>query len=213
MSEDTLTVESQALEPSNIAALAEEAVYQLPGCSDLMVRKALQRVFREYCRATGSLVCRVSRTVSSTSPAIALCSQYGDFYLLTGAVLDDEEIDIRDLRPYAENGMPKVTFADSISGTASVEAVVTFSVIPRIGSDIAPYNWLNLHGDAIVSGMLAELMAENGRPWFNPAAAVENSRKYWMHKQNYAFMRLSAGSRDGNMTFTDARYSFAGSFD
>ena len=47
--------EQEAPELEMLSELAENLVFRLPGCDDVMIRKTIQEVFREFCRETKCL--------------------------------------------------------------------------------------------------------------------------------------------------------------
>lgn len=158
-----------------LASLAEDIVFRLPGCTDLMIRKTIGSVYRDFCRRTCALVTK--RKIGLKSGVAC----YGVAPFLRGGVVDC----VRSVS--TEDGREINTFVAS-DGTIVVEKsylpvdgetkniIVETVEIPGIGCEEAPRWFLDKYGDAIISGTLAKLMAMTGRAWSDAQmAAIENS--------------------------------------
>lgn len=77
---NTFQREQERPEVETVAELAENLVYRLPGCTDLMIRKTIQEVYREFCRETK---CLTSERMVEVEPG---CAEYPLFPAFGGVV-------------------------------------------------------------------------------------------------------------------------------
>ena len=171
--------ESESPEYGNIAAIAEDLVYRLPGCTDLMVRKTIRDVYRDFCRRT---------CVLKTRRKIEVVHGKSDYHLhavhpgcmidtvvevrLNGRVVDVEGFD------FCGGDFIRLERRDLPEEGEVYELDVTCIEVPEIGSEVAPRLFVNRYGDAIVSGVLMRLMAMVGKPWSDEVQAAQNARLY-----------------------------------
>jgi len=173
--------ETETPEMETLASLAENLVYRLPGCADLMIRKTIQEVYRDFCRRSCCLQGRRHFTISYDEPDIVVGPMFGGLidciaeitynrrklgkrdYVVTGS-----RISFRDgLIPYDgcdESQLPKID-------------VLTIE-IPKIGSERVPCWFLQKHGEDICAGVLARLQRMTGKAWSDATEAQMNNIVY-----------------------------------
>ena len=177
----TLTVPSATLPLSRVSGIAEDLVYRLPGCSDLMVRKELQNALRSFCRVTGAL--RVSREYSIPSDGrVPLATALeASVQTVHGVAFGDVAVN----RAYlsVEDGTPPVLVLSesALSMAAALGATtvaVVYSLVPLPGAEEVPEWFLRDHWDGIASGAMSRLFSMLGRPWSDPAQAKDEASAY-----------------------------------
>ena len=205
---NTFQEEREAPDFETVAELAENLVYRLPGCTDLMIRKAIQDVFREFCRETKCLTAERRIDLEPGRRDYPLFSMFGGAVEGVRSVAVGRQL----LRPgidYETHGTrPVVVFlapcwlppespkseeeaADGMtmpwtiaerSGTTPPDETRTMRVIqeevPLIGSEKAPVGFVALHGEAICSGVLARLCSMTGRAWTDAQVAAQELVRY-----------------------------------
>ena len=198
---NALTAQANALAIVGLQTLAEECVYMLPGCSELMLRKELQLTFRKFCQNTGALIVKDSGKVTYESADLPLCKADGEFYIFIGAKLDDSECTTDDVTLVKEDGIVTVTFdnvpedyEDDGVTLKEHDAEVTYSYIPAIGSENAPLWFIKKWGDAIVAGTLFRLLAMPNKPWTDPETARLKALDYQNAMNNATIERLTGGT-------------------
>ena len=197
--------EQEAPELVTIAELAERIVFRLPGCSDVAIRKTIQEVYREFCRETQCLTAnRAIPLVSGCAryPVVPVFGgvvgevrkvRIGNGELVQGRdyVLEDGTSKCIVLnrsflpteRRSGENTPDGAIVSYSPVVNTSVPAdkrvmVVTAYEFPKVGSESAPSWFVEKHGDAIVSGVMARLCAMSGRAWSDAQVAAEERIRY-----------------------------------
>lgn len=162
----------------NLAALAENIVYRVPGCTDLMVRKTIAETYRDFCKRT---------CVIRTRRRIDLVHGENDYRLVSspGCIVDcvaDVHVGGRKVEfdGYAFCGGDTIHLEDRLLPPEGESAYmeVTCVEVPRIGSEQAPRLFIERYGDAIVSGALYRLMSMSGRAWSDPQQAAIEARLY-----------------------------------
>lgn len=170
---------------ASVSELAENIVYRLPGCSDLMVRKTIRDVFCEFCRETK---CLTFERVIELEDGL---KHYHAFPMFSGIVteilsvrmggrllkrgfdyvaLDDGCVRLSDANVWEA---PSRNEPSAESYDKPPKMIVKAVEIPRMESEKAPRWFIERHGDAIVNGVLARLMSMTGRAWTDPAKASE----------------------------------------
>lgn len=172
---------------ATLANLAEDVVFRLPGCSDLMVRKTLQSVYRDFCRRSlclltmrrlslepnvqyypvipvyGQLVDSVVKVeIGGTGPRAHALRQGVDY-----KVVDGSEVRILLMRHI----LPKDEMTETFLNVSAVE-------MPSLDSETVPAWFIQKHGAAVVAGTLASLLGIANRPWSDPQSAVQERRAY-----------------------------------
>ena len=171
----------------SIASLAEDMVYRLPGCGDLMVRKTLQNAYREFCQKTDCLVFTDRITlkpsvtdyeVSQNPCGIVECVRKakieGDPRFL---VLNREYFTLDDLPPkirVSESLLPSSEESEDDYPVLDAECVI----VPPMGGECAPLWFLQRYGHAVVSGAMYRLFSMTGKPWSDAAQAQQEAIRY-----------------------------------
>ena len=177
--------EQKKPEFSKVADLAGNIVYLLPGCADLMVRKTIQQVFREFCRKTccfkthRRLPVKAGRNVLTAAPILcsmteAVCDVILDGHKLTAGsdyvVIDgnppsvilnvpangDRPVENIVMRPEFEGKPPQPIMVD-----------IVCAEMPSIGEETAPVWFIDKYGEAICAGVISRLCAISGKTWTN----------------------------------------------
>lgn len=179
----------------SIAELAENVVYRVPGCDDLMVRKTLQAVYRDFCLRSCAL--RTERRFKCDSRIIPIAALTPDCDVETiasvrlhGRVLEAGR-HYRTTSCHIELGrMFSYIDEDGVDKTfVTVEQVE----VPRMGSERAPRDFISRYGDAIVSGTLMRLMQMTGKAWSDPQQAQNEAINYenFLTKARFAYYQDS----------------------
>ena len=206
--------EQDSPEIASLAELAENIVYRLPGCADVVVRKTLREVYREFCRETKCLTAECRIPLEKGVCVYPVPTAFGGTVesVRSVAVDDRELVERRDyrldhanrvflLRDYANvpsdgayDGIEDGSFrVDRIhTGEAHVRPSflrVTFVEQPRMESEKTPRWFVERHGDAIVDGVLAKLskderLAAESRLLYENAKSEERMRREYPGGRN-----------------------------
>ena len=202
---NSFETESDALETETLAGLAENIVYRLPGCTDLMVRKALQDVYRDFCRRSCCL--RTARhfhlspkcrhyPVSASNDAFAVDSVV---QVTLGRRVLEQEADYR-IKGVGRNLCVELTgrvYVPDYEVACPEDVHVDVVEVPRLGAEYVTDGFVEKYGDAIVSGVLSRLMSMTGRAWTDVAqAAIE--RQIYESAVGEARLNYYVGSASGN---------------
>lgn len=178
--------EQERPELETISELAENLVLRLPRCEDVMVRKAIQDVYREFCRETK---CLTSERLVEIEPG---CAEYPLFPVFGGVVTDVRAVAIgpQPLKrgpDYSTRGARPVVLVLSprwIGETPSVPPAeahvhgmprrlrVVQEEVPSLTSEKAPRGFIEKHGEAICSGVMFRLCSMSGRSWSDANVAA-----------------------------------------
>ena len=171
-----------------VPSLAANAVWQLRGCDDTILRMTLRDVYRDFCKRGAALrtwrkieleakeECYVVAPVlSGEIDCVTQVLRYGRWPLRQGrdwSVAGDPPV----LRlPFAKHIIaPDLAVEDVPPDFVMVEAVE----IPHIGEERAPTSFLRRYGDAIIEGALARLMSMENRPWSDAGQAAQHAIAY-----------------------------------
>ncbi len=189
-------------EIGTVAELAENLVYRLPGCADLMIRKTIQEVYREFCCETK---CLTSARALEIEPG---CAEHPLFPAFGGTVTDVRAAAIGPYRlkrglDYATRGArptvlvlsPRWAGGPPQSGGMALPAPapcetppvppaeaephapprvlrVVQEEIPGLNCENAPRGFIERHGEAICSGVMFRLCSMSGRPWSDANVAA-----------------------------------------
>lgn len=163
----------------DLANIAENLVYRLPGCTDVMIRKTIASVYRDFCKRTCVLKWRRRIELSRDQRCYSVCSRSDGFIVdcvigvtfENGRELCEGEYSLHD---------GKISFPERVLPVCGeIRTVeVEFVEIPKFGSEKIPRDLLNKYGDAIASGVLMQLMSMTGRPWSDPQQAALEARLY-----------------------------------
>lgn len=191
-----ITAQAEALNVEGLNSLMEECIYQLPGCSDLMLRKELQKTLRDFCQRVGNLTQTDQGTVTHTEPELTLCREEFEVYLFIEATLDTRAASVKIKR---ECGCVTVKFSlsdddNDLDGNPNEHtAAVKYSWIPRIGSEAVPLCYATKWAPAIISGTLFRLMAMTKKPWSDVEMAKVHAFEYQKHLNNATINKLTNG--------------------
>lgn len=165
---------------ATISELAENIVLRLPRCEDVMIRKAIQEVFRDFCRETK---CLAAERLVEMEPG---CAEYPLPAVFGGVVTDVRAVSIGlrrlrrgvdysthgaspvvlALRPFwIESHQPSVPPAEAHVHVRPRVMRVLQEEIPSLNSEKAPRGFIEQYGDAICSGVMSRLCAMSGRSW------------------------------------------------
>lgn len=183
----------------NLGSLAEDMVYLLPGCSDLMIRKTLQTAYRDFCETTWALKATSTNVLveDECSYRIVIPSQTYVFRVVNVKKGSSLLVEGRDYT--ANTGQPiKVVLlqapTSSDSGTTLETEVVC---VPTRGSEDLPTWFSDMYGNAIISGALFRLFSMGGKPWSDDAQARTEAIA-WQNALNDASAKTISGSQVGN---------------
>lgn len=180
----------------NLGSLADDMVYRLPGCSDLMIRKTLQQVYAEFCLQTWAL-----RATTSITPVVAQ-REYrlvipSQTYIFRVVAVKRNKSQLKEVRDYtALTGTPArivLTRAPEVV-SAGDEILVETVCVPTRGAEDVPTWFSTMYGAAIVSGSLFKLFAMSGKAWSDPAQAQVEAIAY-QNAMSDASLKGIAGSQ------------------
>lgn len=185
-----LKVEGHATDIRNLGDLAEEMVYRLPGCADLMIRKELQRTWSDF--ATRTRILRIPFKIelksgcknyiipldmdASIDRLINMHLAFEDETGITSS--DDKEFFYRDW-----NFLRTLDYEPAIALNFKVDSNFlkrhnrifgTAECLPKIGSEDIPAWIYDRFGRAIAEGAMKSLLSMQGKPWADPAQAQQS---------------------------------------
>ncbi|MEI6297337.1 MAG: hypothetical protein WCO84_06915 [bacterium] len=198
--------DSTPLELVNLGSLAEECVLYLPGCADLMIRKELQRTFRDFCKNTSALRVTVRKTllkdvVTYNLPLPYACVIDSIYKLMIG----DQKLEKNTDYTIQDGDTVTVTLAEgstaSIDDSATTKTYLDVYCIlrPQVASEDCPLFFLNRYADAIVSGTLARLHLMSRKPWSDSGMAQIEAGEYTNWKSS-ATVDAIAGHSEGALS-------------
>ena len=182
--------EQEKPEFARISELAENIVLRLPGCDDVMIRKSIQEVYREFCRETKCLT--AERPIEIEPGRI----EYPLFPMFGGVVTDVRAVAIGvqrlragvdfsivgaspvvvALAPQWVEELPRAPLAEAHIHAAPRIMRVVQEEVPALNSEETPLGFIEQHGEAICSGVLARLCSMLNRPWSDAqVAAIERT--------------------------------------
>ena len=202
-----LSEEVEASEFMNLGSLAEDMVYRLPGCADVMIRKTLQNVYREFCKITWALrSTTVSELVKGTSKYNVIIPSQSTVLRVVkvkkGTSVLQEGTQYRALvgSPAKIELLSVPTDCDE-----GVELSVESVCVPTRGAEDVP-NWFEaMYGDALVSGALFVLFAMSGKPWTDESQAKMEGIK-WRDALSDASAKSITSSQIGNKEINCINY-------
>ena len=165
-----------------LAKLAENIVYRAPGCSDLMVRKLIREVARDFCRRSCCL--RTKRRILTERGVV----DYPVLPVYGGVV--DRVVDVSVGRRQFRQGFdyevrpgipvtlcfPRKSFMDQSDGCASI--VVETVELPELESEKTPAWFIDKHGEDVCTGVLFRLHTMTNRMWSDPQMASKEMIAY-----------------------------------
>lgn len=186
--------EQEAPELEMLSELAENLVYRLPRCEEVMVRKTIQEVFREFCRETKCLTADRMVEVEPGRLDYPLPPMFGGVVSGVRAVAVGVQrlkagIDYatHGARPLVLHLSPRWVPPRDAPAVPPQEAHIHMGPplvrvlqeeIPSLNSERVPRGFIDLHGEAICSGVLARLCAMSGRSWSDPQVAALERANY-----------------------------------
>jgi hypothetical protein len=173
------------LELDQLGKLADLMIYRLPGCSDLMVRKELQRVSREFTRATGGFREILTITPEENTYTYDLLPSFDATIEMVSTVTMFDVVVADNLYDVTDGDPVRITFhedwfdnAYAAADTADMTGSVVVMLVPEIGCESFPDHFLKRNGEAIVAGALMNLARIPNMPWTNPSMAVSEGIIY-----------------------------------
>ena len=182
---------------ADIAALAENIVYRLPGVADVMVRKMLQAAYADFARLS---CCFVSWCDTETEEDVTEYPVAAMIPGMTVAAVSEVRIDGRKLvhgRDYRifNAGMAPVVVLESHTMSADPRILSVRAIEqPKYNSERAPRWFIDKYGEAVVSGALVKLYGMSGRRWSDQDMARQEMVRYENFCTN---ARLNSLSSDG----------------
>ena len=185
--------EQEAPELEMLSELAENLVFRLPRCEDVMIRKTIQEVFREFCRETKCLTAERMIEIELGRLDYPLSPVFG------GVVTDVRAaaIGVQRLNPgidYSTHGTKPLVLHLSPRWARIVPCHVppaeahihlrpsfvrvVQEEVPSLNSEKVPRGIIDLHGEAICSGVMARLCSMSGRSWTDPQVAALERANY-----------------------------------
>lgn len=197
--------EVAAEDMSRLADLADSLAYRLPGCDDLTLRKTIQEVYREFCRETKCLqfMHRVELKGGEDTFGVAALLPNAIVGEIREVVLGRTKLR-RDLDYFVIEGPCPTVRMDPrlvVSATGGVEETAAhISVLaveyPKIGSEETTAGFMDMHGDAIASGVMARLCSMQAKPWSDMQTAASELVRYQNAKSEMRMRReLLPGGR------------------
>lgn len=163
-----------------ISELAENLVLKLPRCEDIMIRKAIQDVFRDFCRETKCLTAERLIEMESGCAEYPLAAVFGGVLTDVRAVAIGPQL-LRRGFDYLTHGAPPVMLvlrscwverpqpsvppAEAHIHMRPRVMRVRQEEMPSLNSERVPHGFIEQYGDAICSGVLSRLCAMSGRSW------------------------------------------------
>lgn len=170
--------ERETVDYDSLMSLADLIVFRLPGCDDEMIRKFISFTYRDFVKRSCAL--RTKRTIDLEDgeyvyhlcPMIIGC----DVDCVIGVYLNGHRLCESE---YAQvNGGISINPRHLPRNGEKVQVEVECLEIPRLGEERAPYWFVRKYGDAIVSGVLMNLMRMAGKAWSDPQQASVEAVAY-----------------------------------
>ncbi len=188
--------------PCSISELAEDMVYRLPGCANIMIRKELQKAYFDFCRLSVALTGEIEipiedgETVYYVFPKFARTQVYS---------VRDVWVDGRRLR----NGDYRFIHGDmiAIAPNVSLEGRETLRVaiqhVPMYGEEDAPKWFIDRYGQAIVAGALSRLFAMTGKAWSDTNQAKTEMVTWENYLTEARVDSVTGGTKNGHVEAID----------
>ena len=193
-----LTSTPVRLELDQLGKLADLMIYRLPGCSDLMVRKELQRVSREFTRATGGFREILTITPEENTYTYDLLPSFDATIEMVSTVTMFDVVVADNLYDVIDGDPVRITFhedwfdnAYDAAETADLTGSAVVMLVPEIGCESFPDHFLKRNGEAIVAGALMNLARIPNMPWTNPSMAVSEGIIYQNFLNDAAIRRIN----------------------
>ena len=201
-----LGINAQELQIANLGSLAENMVFDLPGCADMMVRKKLQEVFAEFCHKTNALLFNAVVPLKHGVAKYALNAPFNCIVESVVRVANGNRL-LRVWRDYTlSDGCPvHVVLPDGFTENIAhfppeMKTLACRCVlVPRLNSEECPDWFLQKYGYAIRAGAMARLKEMGGRPWADNSQATREMITY-TNAMNEAC--VASASADGSVSGT-----------
>lgn len=183
------TEKAKPIMMKSLFTLAEEMILQLPGASDLAVRKALQRACRKFCQDTAIFRQRIEIPVEEhvysylvVPNMSAQITHVDKARLVAGGSW--RRLPIVDKHVYQDNDgqywlvLDKWLVDSTLEEDEEAKISVQVTLIPDIGSEELPCGFVDKWGQAIIAGAMIQLCGTPGVAWSNPGLAQQNMSIY-----------------------------------
>ena len=166
--------ERETIDYDSLMSLADFIVIRLPGCDNEMIRKYISIIYRDFVKRSYTLKSKQTIELKNGKTSYHLCPQIlgcnVDWIVGVGInsykLCASEYAHVNDSININPRHLPR-------KGEKR-EIVVECLEVPRLGEERAPSWFIRKYGDAIVSGVLMNLMRMSGKAWSDPQqAAVE----------------------------------------
>lgn len=165
--------ERDPAEYDSLMSLADLIVIRLPGCDDELIRKFISLTYRDFVKRSCALKSRQTIELENGRISYHLCPQ------IIGCDIDcvvDARINGYSVNGYYTSALNHIEIKPRMlpNKGETRKMVVECLEVPRLGEERAPSWFIRKYGDAIVSGVLMNLMRMSGKAWSDPQqAAVE----------------------------------------
>lgn len=165
--------ERETAEYDSLMSLADLIVIRLPGCDDELIRKFISITYRDFVKRSCVLKSEQTIELENGRTSYHLCPQ------ILGCDIDcvvDARINGYSFKGYYTSALNHIEIKPRMLPNKGEkrEMVVECLEVPRLGEERVPSWVVRKYGDAIVSGVLMNLMRMSGKAWSDPQqAAVE----------------------------------------
>lgn len=202
-----LNINTKPIKTMNLAALADQCIYRLPGCSDLMLRKEMQKVIVEMCEYTSALIFPITIEIHPLVNTYYIPLPFDYVSCRVDSVKtshpetsritpDDVEIDWEPVpriifkKTYTKEELAQIENGDN---ARPFEITVNINAMPTLGTDDYPESFLRRWQSTIVSGTLARLFSMADKPWSDATHASIEANAYNNGLNDIAVRRLTNG--------------------
>ena len=191
-----LTIEVSPNDYQNLGSLSEDMVYRLPGCADLMIRKTLQNVFREFCLTTWALRGTSEHAIVADQASYNIVIPSSTYIHRIVSVYKGTSLLVENVDYTALTGTPAKVVLKSVPTSADSAVVLKVETVcvPTRGSEDVPTWFSEMYGDALISGALYKLFAMDGKPWADTSQAKLEGIA-WQNAINEASSKSISGSQ------------------
>ena len=199
--ENVFKINTKPVRTMNLSVLAEQCVYRLPGCSDLMLRKELQKVIVEMCERTSAMSFTVSFEVkpNETRYYIAIPCDLVHCRIESvtssdpkGYSINNDNVSV-EWEPYPCLILDRAFADNELSSEHPLEVTVVINAMPALGNDDYPESFLKRWQSTIISGTLANLFMMTGKPWTDVACGAIEANAYNNGLNDIAIRRITGG--------------------
>jgi len=171
--------ERETPEYGNLAAIADDIMIRLPGCTDEMVRRSIASVYRDFCKRSCCIKTRRTLVFAAGERKKSISPKTGDCIVdcVVSVRMSGHELSAENMWRFDNFSIVLEDRMVPVDGSVVVLDVECVE-IPRLGSEIAPSWLIQRFGDAIASGVLARLMAMTGKAWSDAQQAAIEMRAY-----------------------------------